>query len=55
MSSYTCGMHGYHHGDLRAALITAGLEMVAEHGIAALSVADAAKRTGVSAAAARGI
>lgn len=42
---------GYHHGDLRAALITAGREMVAEHGIAALSVADAAKRTGVSAAA----
>ncbi|MFC7672850.1 TetR/AcrR family transcriptional regulator [Mycolicibacterium sp. GCM10028919] len=42
---------GYHHGDLRAALIAAGREMVAEHGIAALSVADAAKRTGVSAAA----
>ena len=42
---------GYHHGDLRAALIAAGLEMVAKHGIAALSVADAAKRTGVSAAA----
>ncbi|MDF2825156.1 MAG: putative TetR Transcriptional regulator [Mycobacterium sp.] len=41
----------YHHGDLRAALIEAGLEMVAEHGIAALSVADAAKRAGVSAAA----
>jgi AcrR family transcriptional regulator len=42
---------GYHHGDLRAALIAAGLEMVSEHGIGALSVADAAKRTGVSAAA----
>lgn len=42
---------GYHHGDLRAALIAAGREMVAEHGIAALSVANAAKRTGVSAAA----
>ena len=42
---------GYHHGDLRAALIRAGLDMVAEHGISALSVADAAKRTGVSSAA----
>jgi AcrR family transcriptional regulator len=41
----------YHHGDLRAALIDAGLEMVAANGIAALSVADAAKRAGVSAAA----
>jgi AcrR family transcriptional regulator len=41
----------YHHGDLRAALITAGLEMVAENGIVALSVAEAAKRAGVSAAA----
>jgi len=41
----------YHHGDLRTALIEAGLEMVAEHGIGALSVADAAKRAGVSAAA----
>lgn len=41
----------YHHGDLRAALIEAGLEMVAEQGIAALSVAEAAKRAGVSAAA----
>lgn len=41
----------YHHGDLRAALITAGLDMVAEHGITALSVSEAAHRTGVSAAA----
>lgn len=41
----------YHHGDLRAALIDAGLDMVAAHGITALSVADAAKRAGVSAAA----
>lgn len=41
----------YHHGDLRAALVTAGLEMAADNGIAALSVAEAAKRVGVSAAA----
>ncbi len=42
---------GYHHGDLRAALIDAGTDMVAEGGLAALSVAEAARRTGVSAAA----
>ena len=42
---------GYHHGDLRAALIDAGTELVAEGGLAALSVAEAARRTGVSAAA----
>lgn len=41
----------YHHGDLRAALVDAGLDMVAERGIEALSVAEAAKRAGVSAAA----
>jgi AcrR family transcriptional regulator len=41
----------YHHGDLRSALVEAGLEMVAERGIEALSVAEAAKRAGVSAAA----
>ena len=41
----------YHHGDLRAALVEAGLQMVAERGIEALSVAEAAKRAGVSAAA----
>ena len=41
----------YHHGDLRTALITAALEMVAEKDVAALSVAEAAHRTGVSAAA----
>lgn len=41
----------YHHGNLRAGLIAAAMEIVAESGIAALSVAEAAKRTGVSAAA----
>jgi AcrR family transcriptional regulator len=41
----------YHHGNLRAALIAAGLDMVEENGITALSVADAARRAGVSAAA----
>ena len=42
---------GYHHGDLRTALVDAGIELVAEGGLAALSVAEAARRTGVSAAA----
>lgn len=42
---------GYHHGDLRSALIAAGIELIAEKGFAGLSVAEAARRTGVSAAA----
>src|SRR3954471_13040068 len=41
----------YHHGDLRAALVTAALELVAENGVAGLSVAEAARRAGVSSAA----
>ena len=41
----------YHHGDLRAALVGAGLDAIAEKGVAALSVADVARRTGVSPAA----
>jgi AcrR family transcriptional regulator len=41
----------YHHGDLRAALVGAALDAIAENGIAALSVADVARRTGVSPAA----
>lgn len=42
---------GYHHGDLRTALILAGVDLIAEKGFAGLSVAEAARRTGVSAAA----
>ena len=41
----------YHHGDLRAALVGAARELVAEKGVAGLSVAEAARRAGVSAAA----
>jgi AcrR family transcriptional regulator len=41
----------YHHGNLRAALVDAALELVAEKGVAGLSVAEAARRTGVSAGA----
>ncbi len=41
----------YHHGDLRAALIQAGLEILAEEGVQALSLRAAARRVGVSHAA----
>src|SRR4051812_6811216 len=41
----------YHHGDLRRALVDAALEMVAEHGPAALSLREVARRAGVSHAA----
>jgi AcrR family transcriptional regulator len=42
---------GYHHGDLRTALILAGVETIAEKGFSGLSVAEAARRAGVSSAA----
>ena len=38
----------YHHGNLRAALVAAALELVVEKGVTGLSVAEAARRTGVS-------
>lgn len=41
----------YHHGDLRAALIQAADEIIAEGGIEAFSLRAAAKRAGVSPAA----
>jgi AcrR family transcriptional regulator len=41
----------YHHGDLRAALVDAALELVAQKGVAGLSVAEAARVAGVSSAA----
>lgn len=41
----------YHHGDLREALVEATFELVQEKGVHAFSVAEAARRTGVSAAA----
>ena len=39
---------GYHHGDLPAALVDAALEQIAEKGVQGFSVAEAARRTGVS-------
>jgi AcrR family transcriptional regulator len=45
------GGRTYHHGDLRNALVTAALDLIREKGIAGLSVAEAARRAGVSGAA----
>lgn len=41
----------YHHGDLRAALLDAAVALLAEHGVAGLSLRDCARRAGVSHAA----
>jgi AcrR family transcriptional regulator len=41
----------YHHGELRAALIEASFDLLAESGLAAFSVAQVARRLGVSTAA----
>lgn len=42
---------GYHHGDLRAALIAASFALLAEVGLRRFSVAEVARRAGVSSAA----
>jgi len=42
---------GYHHGDLKAALIQSARTLIAERGVAALSMAEVARRTQVSGAA----
>ncbi|MFD9732846.1 TetR/AcrR family transcriptional regulator [Umezawaea sp. NPDC059074] len=39
---------GYHHGDLKAALVENALALIAERGVAALSVAEVARRAQVS-------
>jgi AcrR family transcriptional regulator len=41
----------YHHGELRSALLTTALRIVAEQGVAALTLRDLARRLGVSHAA----
>ena len=41
----------YHHGDLKNALIKAGIEILAEEGVGGLSLRKAARRAGVSHAA----
>ncbi|OKI42202.1 TetR/AcrR family transcriptional regulator [Micromonospora sp. CB01531] len=42
---------GYHHGDLRRALLDAAVQAIGESGVAALSLRDLARRAGVSHAA----
>jgi AcrR family transcriptional regulator len=41
----------YHHGDLRAALVDAAIDVIAERGVHGFSVAEASRRLGVSTAA----
>lgn len=41
----------YHHGALRDSLVAAALELIAEHGLARLSLRECARRAGVSHAA----
>lgn len=45
------GRTTYHHGDLRASLIDAAVALLAEKGAAQVSVAEVARRAGVSGAA----
>ena len=45
------GRRGYHHGNLREALIEAALELIAQKGPAGFTFADAARWAGVSSAA----
>ncbi len=39
---------GYHHGDLRASLVRSATEIVGERGVEGFTVAEAARRSGVS-------
>jgi AcrR family transcriptional regulator len=41
-------MSTYHHGDLRATLLHAAVDILEEEGVAALSLREAARRAGVS-------
>src|SRR5437868_12220256 len=47
----SAGRRGYHHGNLREALIRAALDLIAEKGPAGFTFADAARSAGVSSAA----
>ncbi len=51
MSTSNSSPHRYHHGDLRNALIAAGLDLLTEHGPSALDLRKVARRAGVSHAA----
>jgi AcrR family transcriptional regulator len=50
-SDETGRRRGYHHGNLREALVRAALALIAEKGIAGFTFADAARAAGVSSAA----
>src|SRR3954471_19533986 len=45
------GRRGYHHGNLREALVRAALDLIAQKGVAGFTFADAARSAGVSSAA----
>ena len=45
------GRRGYHHGNLREALVQAALDMIAQRGLAGLAIAEIARALGVSPAA----
>jgi AcrR family transcriptional regulator len=49
--SWSGGRRGYHHGNLREALIQAALDLIAKKGPAGFTFADAARSAGVSSAA----
>jgi AcrR family transcriptional regulator len=49
--SYSGERRGYHHGNLREALVEATLALVGENGPAGFTIAEAARRAGVSPAA----
>jgi len=49
--SWKHGPRGYHHGNLKEALVRAALELIAEKGPAGFTFAEAARWAGVSAAA----
>ena len=51
MSWHGHGRRGYHHGNLREALIRAALELIGQKGPAGFTFADAARAAGVSSAA----
>jgi AcrR family transcriptional regulator len=50
-SGHGGGRRGYHHGNLREALVRAALDLIAKHGPAGFTFADAARSAGVSSAA----
>lgn len=48
MSTLDENARGYHHGDLRTALLAAAAELLVEAGVAAISLREVARRAGVS-------